>query len=136
MRILRCALEAVADHAREGAPEECCGILLASDCEPVTVREALRAENAETDQPEQRYSLGHEAHLRAVALEAEGGVEIVGYYHSHPQGTAAPSPRDAEEAAEDVTYLIVGLGAGPAEWAAWRREGDHLVRERLEVVDV
>ena len=72
VRILRHILESVADHARQSIPRECCGILMAQGDDLSTVSCALPAENAETDQPEQRYSLDHKTHLRAVEMEALG----------------------------------------------------------------
>lgn len=133
MRILRHALESVADHARQSAPCECCGILLCAGGDLSTVNCALRAENAEKEYPEQQYVLGHKVHLGAVEMEAYGDAHIAGYYHSHPGGRARPSSRDVEEAISGVAYLITGVGDGWIEHAAWRLEGDDLIPETLEV---
>jgi proteasome lid subunit RPN8/RPN11 len=134
MRVPPSILDGLAAHARDSDPRECCGLLLASGAEDDTVSLVIRAENAELDQPQQRYSLGHRAHLQAVALEAEDAARIVGYYHSHPRGRATPSAHDVREAVEGATYLIIGLGGGSAEYAAWRLSGGEVIREPLEVI--
>lgn len=127
MTLRRSAIETIVAHARGESPRECCGILLAEGHPQGLVTRALPAENAETEQPEQAYRMGHQAHLRAVKLEAEGNAAIAGYYHSHPRGGAAPSPQDAALAVEDTRYLIVGLRNGGHEVAAWRFDGQRFV---------
>jgi len=133
VKIQRDVLDAIAAHARDNAPHEACGILLADPTDPRIVSAVLPAENVETTAPRHRYLLGHREHLRAVEMEAAGEAAIVGYYHSHPAGDAQPSPRDAEQAVPDVTYLIVGLRNGWIHHAVWRFAGDSFVQEPLEV---
>ncbi len=134
-KILRGALESVAHHAGESLPCECCGILLAQGEELSTVSCALPGENTETEHPQQRYSLGHQAHIRAVEREASSDDRIVGYYHSHPDGGTQPSRCDTTQAVVGVIYLIMGIGGGLIEWATWRLVGNHFVREPLEVIE-
>ena len=126
-------LKSVADHARQSALCECCGILLCAGDDLSTVSCVLRAENIEMEHPEQQYVLGHKAHLRAVEMEAYGDARIAGYYHSHPAGRARPSSRDVEQAIGGVIYLITGTADGKIEYTAWRLEEDELIREPLEV---
>ena len=133
MKVDRGTLESIVAHARESLPRECCGILLAQAGDSSTITLALRAENTAKDHPGQEYVLGHEAHLKAVEMESSGPVRIMGYYHSHPQGGNWPSRRDKMQAIAGLAYLIVGMGDGPVEHAAWRFEGDCFTPEPLEV---
>ena len=135
MKIVHRALELLAAHACETLPSECCGILLAQGNELSTVSCVLRAENADREGPQQRYSLGHKAHIRAVEREGSSDDRIVGYYHSHPDGGTQPSRRDTAQAVVGVIYLIIAIGGGLIEWAAWRLVGNHFVREPLEVIE-
>ena len=135
VKMLRGVLESVAAHARETLPSECCGILLAQGNDLSTVSCVLPAENTDRERPEQRYSLGHQAHIRAVEREASSDDRIVGYYHSHPDGGTQPSRCDTTQAVVGVVYLIIGIGGGLIEWAAWRLVGNHFVREPLEVIE-
>ena len=134
MKIVQRVLELLAAHACETLPSECCGILLAQGNDLSTVSCVLPAENAEREWPQQRYSLGHHAHIRAVEREASSDDRIVGYYHSHPDGGTQPSRCDTTQAVVGVAYLTIGIGGGSIEWAAWRPVGNHFVREPLEVI--
>lgn len=111
---------------------ECCGILLADKAGSAPVTRALRGVNAAAD-PKRRYVLGARTHIQAVGMEATNDAHIVGYYHSHPEGGCGPTPRDAEDAVPGICYLIVGLGNGPAEFGVWRKQGDRLTAESLDV---
>ena len=135
VKILRRALESVVAHARESLPRECCGILLAVSHDLPTVSHALRAANAAENLREQRFSLGHIAHVEAVAMEASGTVRIVGYYHSHPNGVTQPSAHDLKQAIGGITYLIIGIRNGSVQQAAWRLADDQFVRQPLEVIE-
>ena len=67
-----------------------------------------------SDEPD-RFEIDPAAHLRLSRGRARHGREIVGCYHSHPHGRAAPSARDRENAGEDdFVWLIAALAAQPA----------------------
>ena len=132
MKILGRVLEATAAHARASRPLECCGILLAEGAGALVATRALPARNA-AEHPLDRYVLGHEAHLDAVQLEADGAARIVGYYHSHPGGECRPSPHDLDRAAGDLPVLIVAVNDGAVDYAAWRLQGAAATQEPLEV---
>ena len=133
MRISRQLLKSIVEHAQQSRPHECCGILMSTSGNSSVVDHVIPAENVEKDDPERRYALGHNAHLKAVNMEALGEAYIIGYYHSHPDGKPRPSNHDAEQAVSEVIYLITGLGNGEIEHAAWRFENDNPTREPLEV---
>ncbi len=134
MRILRQVLESVAAHARDCVPCECCGILLARDRDNA-ICHSLRAENAEKEKPELKYILGHKAHLKAVEMEINSGIQIVGYYHSHPGGGAKPSSLDAEKAVEGVFYLITAKSNGLVDNTLWILKNDRFVPVTMEICD-
>ena len=132
MRILREALDAVAEQALRHHPAECCGVLLAGGGDRSIVTRAMAADNAEEDRPQDVYVLGHRAHLRAVEMEAAGSARIVGYYHSHPNGSAEPSRRDRDEAVPGAVYLIASVRENRVEHAAWRLADDEFVSVPVE----
>ncbi len=133
MRISRQLLESIVEHAQQSRPYECCGILMSTSGNGSIVDYVIPAENIDKEDPERGYVLGHKAHLKAVEMEAVGESRIVGYYHSHPDGKARASKRDVEQAINNVTYLITGLGNEEIEHTAWRLVGDDLILEPLEV---
>ena len=95
-------------HAREDAPRECCGILLGRDNEIVQAR---RARNVASS-PATRFVIDPKDHIDARRDGRARGLEILGFYHSHPHGAAVPSATDVAEAAyPGSVYAIIGLGA-------------------------
>jgi len=107
-------------HARGEAPAECCGVLLGAGDEIV---DALPARNiAET--PATRYLLDPQDHFNAIREARRRGVEVVGFYHSHPRSPAEPSPTDKAEAnCPGYVYVIVGLGGAEPDVRAFALEG-------------
>jgi proteasome lid subunit RPN8/RPN11 len=95
-------------HAREDAPNECCGLVGGSDGAAATV---YRAQNAEASPL--RYNLDPQDQFRIMSEMDEAGEELVGIYHSHTQSPAYPSQTDINLAAyPDAIYLIVSLAPG------------------------
>lgn len=77
-------------------------------------------ENAAAD-PTRRYAIAPEELLALHREAREEGLEIVGYYHSHPSGDGEPSEIDRAESWPDLAYVIIPVGAGGAEAArCWR----------------
>lgn len=92
-------------HARQGKPEEICGILRGRGAEAF---ELYRAENVATERIE-NYDVDPKALMRQFEFE-EAGDELMGIYHSHPVSVAWPSATDAWNANyPDSYYLICSL---------------------------
>jgi proteasome lid subunit RPN8/RPN11 len=99
-------------HAREESPRECCGLLLGRDGEVAEVR---RARNVASS-PVTRFVIDPKDHIDARRDGRARGLEILGFYHSHPHGAAVPSATDLAEAAyPGCIYAIIGLGADVPE---------------------
>jgi proteasome lid subunit RPN8/RPN11 len=106
------ALESVVGHARESSPRECCGLLLGRRGD---IAEVFRARNI-ADEPESRFLIDPEDHFAARRAARTRGIDVVGFYHSHPRTPAEPSERDlAEFSYAGHLYLIVSVRAEPAE---------------------
>ena len=106
------AAAAIVAHAREAAPNECCGILLGRDDEIV---EALRARNVASSALTQ-YVVDPKDHIEARRNARIRGLEVVGFYHSHPRGDPSPSETDLADASYPGSYYaIVGLRREPPE---------------------
>lgn len=120
-------VQAVKRHAAEAYPEECCGFLLGAEDGDggVLVERVLPARNEHPEDPRHRFLIAPETVL-AARREARGlGLEIVGYYHSHPDRPAEPSEHDLADAWPNASYLIVPVADGVAgEVRSWRLRGD------------
>lgn len=92
-------------HAREDAPNECCGVLLG---QPGAVQRLVRCTNAEHSPF--RYSVAPRELLEIDRQARENGWETLAIYHSHTQTEAYPSPTDVRLAAyPDALYILVSL---------------------------
>lgn len=124
LRIPAALLDEVYAHARKGAPEEVCG-LLAGRRGPEGAHEVVHVfpvRNAHP-RPVGEYLLDPQEQLRlTLRIEDELGLEVVGFYHSHPAGPARFSATDAARASWPVSYLLVHLkpqeGHLSARWDA------------------
>ena len=111
MNIRPSVLGEVIAHAQECQPRECCGVLLGKDGE---ITQAIRAVNLAEGTT--RFLLDPKAHVEARRTARAQGLEVVGFYHSHPHSQAYPSPTDLAEAAyPECVHLIVGFVEGKPE---------------------
>jgi proteasome lid subunit RPN8/RPN11 len=116
-RVSRVALDAIVTHAREAAPAECCGVLLGTG---EAVVEAVRTRNVAVE-PCARFVVDPKDHIDARRAARTRGLEVVGFYHSHPRSPAAPSETDRAEATyPEQLALIVSLVAEPPEVGLFR----------------
>lgn len=92
-------------HAREGWPEEVCGILRGKDG---SVTGMVRARNVAEDR-EIDYVVDEQTLFKQFEFE-DAGEEMVAVYHSHPAAPAYPSAIDARQATyPDAVYIICSL---------------------------
>ena len=97
-------------HAEHIYPEECCGVLLGSHREGIiTVHEAVEMASSQENQRDQRYLLNPAQYEYAEKLANERHVDLIGFYHSHPDRKAAPSLYDLENALPWFIYLVVAV---------------------------
>jgi proteasome lid subunit RPN8/RPN11 len=93
------------------------------------------AVNRRTDDPH-RYLIAPDD-LRRLESEARAaGLDVVGYYHSHPDHPAAPSAFDADHAWPWYSYVIVRIDRGRgADLTSWVLADDrpHMLPEPLDV---
>ena len=105
MKVPRQIYEELLAHAREDAPNECCGLVGGNDGVAKTV---YRARNAEASPL--RYNLDPQDQFRIMMQMEEKGEELSAIYHSHTASPAYPSQTDINLAAyPDALYLIVSL---------------------------
>lgn len=123
----------VIEHAHEGVPEEICGVLGgAFDEERSHVRKSYPATNV-ADRPRTRYEIDPEEAFEIYERIEDRGDDIVGFYHSHPNGPSRPSETDVGGAAwPDRSYLIVSLAREPSV-RSWRWRGEEFEEERVVI---
>jgi proteasome lid subunit RPN8/RPN11 len=111
MKIAKTALDDIRAHGSEGYPHEICGIMLGLPGEG-RVTEVRQARNIIVERARDRYEIDPRDHIR-IQREADAeGLDIVGYYHSHPDHPAQASRFDTERAWSGYVYLIVSIENG------------------------
>jgi proteasome lid subunit RPN8/RPN11 len=117
--------------AREGYPEERCGLLLGQARDgTVRVVEVIPARNVNVERARDRYELDPEDFLRADQQARARELEIVGIWHTHPDYPARPSATDRKQAWDGWSYLILSVTRhGVQALRSWRLDGHDFVEE-------
>jgi proteasome lid subunit RPN8/RPN11 len=106
-------------------PNETCGAMLGVDGERREVRELFPLVNRRDDSPRNRFSVTADDFRAAERAAAERGLDLVGWYHSHPDHPARPSEFDREHAWPWYSYVIVSVAQGqPQDMTSWRLADD------------
>lgn len=104
--------QSLIDAAAQAAPHEACGLLLG---QPGRIETSVAARNVSAH-PDRAFEIDHATLLR-THREARGqGRRVIGHYHSHPDGTAEPSLRDAAAALDNGQIWLVVAGGGISGW--------------------
>jgi [CysO sulfur-carrier protein]-S-L-cysteine hydrolase len=106
MRIAQSLLDEIVAHAREEAPNECCGMVAGRDGQATRVFRARNAFESPT-----RYEVHPQDQFRIMSEIEENGEELAAIYHSHTRSEAYPSQTDVNLAANwpDPVYVICSL---------------------------
>jgi proteasome lid subunit RPN8/RPN11 len=120
-------------EAYDGDEQEVCGVLAGTHSESETSVEAAHPAQNVADNPKIRYYIDPEEQLEIVeAIEGEG-LDVAGFYHSHPAGPTGPSETDAARATwPGLSYVIVALDGYPYA-GSWRFRDDGFEQEVLAV---
>ncbi|HUZ89180.1 MAG TPA: M67 family metallopeptidase [Candidatus Acidoferrales bacterium] len=110
MEIAAAAMEEVKAHAQRGYPNEICGILIAASGRLVTQTRPVR--NTVVERARDRYEMDPIDQIRIQRECDASGLEVVGYYHSHPDHPARASMTDADRSWAGPYYLIVSCVDG------------------------
>ncbi|NBC16796.1 MAG: hypothetical protein GVY18_05690 [Bacteroidetes bacterium] len=115
-------LDAIRAHGEATYPEECCGFLLGRvtpDGNHVTAIQQVT--NRQATNRERRYTITPDDYQAAARAAQAQGLDVVGFYHSHPDHPAQPSETDLAEATfPGYTYVIVSVQQGAAQnLTAW-----------------
>jgi len=130
------AVETIRRHAIAEYPRESCGLLLGRDIDSIRrIDEAIPAANVDAAAA-RRFTIAPEDFLAAERAARARGIEVVGFYHSHPDAEPLPSRSDVSEGWEHYTYLIVAVRQGRAhDPRGFRLKGGTFVEEPIVVSD-
>ena len=111
MRISQALIDEIVAHAREDAPNECCGMVAGLDGRATRVHRARNAEDSPL-----RYTIHPQDQIRIMTEIEERGEELAAIYHSHTKTPPEPSQTDVNLADNWPDPLLSDLLArGPGE---------------------
>jgi proteasome lid subunit RPN8/RPN11 len=131
--------EKIREHGVETYPYECCGAMLGRD---LGLREDAASDkgshsvsrevlslfplvNRRDDSPRNRFSVTADDVRDAEKTARAQGLEVIGWYHSHPDHPARPSDYDRDHAWPWYSYIIVSVDTGvPQDMTSWRLKDD------------
>ncbi len=104
-------------HGEETYPHECCGIMMGKAVDDeISVVGLIRAGNTRTDSAHNRYNIAPQELIKAQREGRKAGLDIVGFYHSHPDHPAQWSQTDFAEAHWfGCAYVITAIAKGVAQ---------------------
>jgi proteasome lid subunit RPN8/RPN11 len=127
LRLAKNLEQEIRDHGARDYPNECCGAMLGTDNDAAgrEVRSLFPLINRRDDSPRNRFSITPEDFRAAEKAAAERGLDLLGWYHSHPDHPARPSEFDREHAWPWYSYVIVSVdGGAPKDLTSWQLEDD------------
>jgi proteasome lid subunit RPN8/RPN11 len=124
-------LESIRRQSEALYPGECCGFLIGRAGDDATrVERVLPAANqgGRSD----RFTIHPEAVLAVHKEARSAGLDVVGFYHSHPDHPARPSRIDREDAWPGLSYVIVSVAGGRAvETRSWHLSAEAAVEQEV-----
>ena len=118
----------IAAHGEQDYPYECCGLLLGTFTSNgvKAVQEVYPISNAREEEAKRnRFLIRPEELLRGERYAQTKRLEVVGFYHSHPDHPAVPSQYDLDHAWPTFSYIVISVSAGAAkDLRSWEMEPD------------
>jgi proteasome lid subunit RPN8/RPN11 len=153
LRISQQHVDAIREHGVREYPNECCGIILGSEVdgakrvrelapvrnlrlEQARAQEVLPLAEPQRESERNRFLMDPKEVSRVEAEARARGLDIVGYYHSHPDHPARPSEYDREHAWPWISYVIIRIEEGkPRDYASWVLADDRSRFEREPITE-
>lgn len=122
---------AIRAHGREAFPHECCGAMLGRDG---VVHEAYALPNTTEEGPRRRFLVRPDDYRAAEKRARDTGLELLGFYHSHPDHPARPSQYDLDHAWPSFSYVIVSVMSGDDQaLTSWQLTADRSAFDEEQV---
>lgn len=111
--LLPLAREVMVEHCKSVYPNEGCGILVGKrEGEIWIVHRSVPVPNRNEERARDRFEISPKDYLRVEKEARQDGLDIVGFFHSHPDVPPFPSATDAQFAWQGFINIIVGVFGG------------------------
>jgi proteasome lid subunit RPN8/RPN11 len=127
IRVPKEQLAEIREHGVRDYPYECCGLLLGRFREDgKVVHETYPISNAREESAKRnRFLITPEELMKGERYARSRDLEVVGFYHSHPDSPAVPSKYDLDHAWPTYSYIIVSTAEGQSsDLFSWEQEPD------------
>jgi proteasome lid subunit RPN8/RPN11 len=134
--ILEAQLTEIRKHGERDYPYECCGLLLGHfEDQGKIVLETYPISNAREESAKRnRFLIQPEELMQGERYAAGRKLDVIGFYHSHPDSPAVPSQYDLEHAWPTYSYIIVSTSeTGSSDLFSWEQQPD---RSRFDQEDL
>ncbi len=134
-------------HAKKSYPHECCGALIGKQKSEVRSQKSeiiknliksYRMENVNKDRANDRYEINPKELLKIEKETSANGLEVIGFYHSHPDHPDRPSAFDRERAWPFYSYVIIsvknGMDISVKSWT-FEDEKEPFGEEEIKIID-
>jgi proteasome lid subunit RPN8/RPN11 len=132
-------LDEINAHGEQDYPYECCGLLIGRfqpDGEKLVIETYPISNAREESAKRNRFLIQPEELMKGERYARAKDLEVVGFYHSHPESPAVPSPYDLEHAWPTYSYIIVSVVNQKAgDLFSWEQEQDRtkFLREEMKI---
>jgi proteasome lid subunit RPN8/RPN11 len=121
-------VDEIQGHGERDYPYECCGLLIGNFAEGgrKVVTETYPISNAREEEAKRnRFLIRPEELMRGEGYARQKSLDVLGFYHSHPDELARPSQYDLEHAWPTYSYIIVSVREGrAADLRSWEMAED------------
>ena len=115
-------------HGERDYPFECCGLMLGrfeSNGHKVVIETYPISNAREEEAKRNRFLIRPEELMRGEKYARAQSLDVVGFYHSHPDEPAVPSKYDLDHAWPTYSYVVVSVEKGQAvDLQSWEMESD------------
>jgi len=137
LRLRAAHTEQVHSHLCRAYPEEGCGVLLGRESDGVRqVERVVTIDNVRKDSRHNRYLISPEQFLEVEKEGRAAGLDVIGFFHSHPDHPARPSQFDLDHAWPWYSYVIVSVQNARAEDTRSYRMLEDRSRFESETIDL
>ncbi len=130
-------VENIHRHAREAYPEECAGAIIGMNTgEMKVVVDVWPAENTHKDERSRRFLIEPLQIKKFEEQADERDMDLLGFYHSHPDHPAEPSEYDREHAWPGWSYVIASVSGEEIEATrSWLLKDDRSGYDEEDIVE-
>ena len=124
-------------HGDRDYPYECCGLMLGpfADGQKQVVETYAISNAREEAAKRNRFLIRPDELMRGEKYARDKGLDVVGFYHSHPDDVAVPSQYDLEHAWPTYSYIVMSVEKGRAvDLRSWEMEADRSRFNEEEIV--